>query len=142
MKTSIVRICSAVAINIKGGRPLCASPSSDHLVSYNCYFYGSFKPGFIVRRSLQRGVALGAEVGVARPRGAPLRAPARAPRGPTCRGAGWVLMEMWPGDVVRRWDIAAELPPFRGGATATRGAGIQQNQAVKTCPLAVQRPPS
>lgn len=83
MKTSIVRICSAVAINIKGGRPLCASPSSDHFVSYNCYFYGSFKPGFIVRRE----DAPGTEAEVARPQGQPpLRAPARAPCGPGSEG--------------------------------------------------------
>jgi len=68
MKTGIVRICSAVAINIKGGRPLCASPSSDHFMSYNHGFYGSFKPGFIVRRCLQRGVTPGTEARDAWPR--------------------------------------------------------------------------
>lgn len=138
IKTSIVRICSAVAINIKGGRPLCASPSSDHFVSYNCCFYGSFKLGFIVRCCLQWGVTRGAEAGVAQPWGAPLRAPACALWGPTCKGVGWMLLEMRPWDVVCWWDIAAELPPFRRGMNATCRAGIQQNQAVKTCPLAVQ----
>lgn len=67
MKTSIVRICSTVAINIKGRRPLCASLSSDHFMSYNCYFYGSFKLGFIVRHYLQKEVTLRAEVGGAQP---------------------------------------------------------------------------
>lgn len=98
MKTGIVRICSAVAINIKGGRPLSASPSSDHFVSYNCWFYGSFKAGFIVRRCLQRE-------GDARPRrgssavGSHLRRVGwrdGCSRGMLCVDGMDVVAELWP----------------------------------------------
>lgn len=127
MKTSIVRICFTVAINIKGRRPLSASPSSDHFVSFNWCFYESFKLGFIVRHYLQREVTLCAEMGGAQPWEAPLRSPTYALMCPTYKewdgridAAGGASM-----GCCMLMDIADKLPLCRRVVNATYRAGIQ-----------------